>query len=102
MDLRESLEEQRFRAEVRRFVAAELPTDIRAKVLGFLRVERDDYVRWQRILDARGWGAPGWPRGVRRLRLERRAAQHLRRGMLHRRRAAPDAVRSVDDRARAA
>jgi len=61
MDLRDSPEEQRFRAEVRAFVAAELPDDIRAKVLGFLRVEREDYVRWQRILDARGWGAPGWP-----------------------------------------
>ena len=61
MDLRDSPDEQRFRAEVRRFVEAELPDDIRAKVLGFLRVERDDYVRWQRILAARGWGAPGWP-----------------------------------------
>ena len=61
MDLRDSPEEQRFRAEVRAFVAAELPDDIRSKVLGFLRVEREDYVRWQRILDARGWGAPGWP-----------------------------------------
>ncbi len=61
MDLRDSPEEQQFRAEVRRFVASDLPDDIRAKVLGFLRVERDDYVRWQRILDARGWGAPGWP-----------------------------------------
>ncbi|MFL6627548.1 MAG: acyl-CoA dehydrogenase family protein [Burkholderiaceae bacterium] len=61
MDLHESPSDQQFRAEVRRFVAAELPADIRTKVLGFLRVEREDYVRWQRILDARGWGAPGWP-----------------------------------------
>src|SRR4051812_4444566 len=61
MDLHESPQDQQFRAEGRRFVAAELPADIRAKVLGFLRVERDDYVRWQRILDTRGWGAPGWP-----------------------------------------
>lgn len=61
MDLTDSTDERRFRAEVRAFVAAQLPDDIRAKVLGFLRVEREDYVRWQRILDARGWGAPGWP-----------------------------------------
>ena len=61
MDLRDSPEEQQFRAEVRSFVAAELPDDIRRKVLGFLRVEREDYVRWQRILARRGWGAPGWP-----------------------------------------
>ena len=61
MDLSDSSSDLAFRAEVRRFVAAELPDDIRTKVLGFLRVEREDYVRWQRILDARGWGAPGWP-----------------------------------------
>jgi alkylation response protein AidB-like acyl-CoA dehydrogenase len=61
MDLRDSPEEQLFRADVRSFVAAELPDDIRRKVLGFLRVEREDYVRWQRILARRGWGAPGWP-----------------------------------------
>ena len=61
MDLRATPEEEAFRLEVREFVASHLPDDIRRKVLGFLRVEREDYVRWQRILDARGWGAPGWP-----------------------------------------
>ena len=58
MDLRESPETQTFRAEVAAFVATHLPPDIRAKVLGFLRIERQDYVRWQRILNERGWGAP--------------------------------------------
>ena len=61
MDLRPTPEEDAFRREVREFVAARLPDDIRRKVLGFLRVEREDYVRWQRILAERGWGAPGWP-----------------------------------------
>jgi alkylation response protein AidB-like acyl-CoA dehydrogenase len=61
MDLRHTADEQAFRQEVRSFVQEQLPADIRAKVLGFLRVEREDYVRWQRILAARGWGAPGWP-----------------------------------------
>ena len=61
MDLHDSPEEQAFRREVRDFVATRLPADIRSKVLGFLRVEREDYVRWQRILAERGWGAPGWP-----------------------------------------
>ncbi|HEY2927928.1 acyl-CoA dehydrogenase family protein [Piscinibacter sp.] len=61
MDLRDADEDRRFRSEVRAFVAARLPDDIRRKVLGFLRVEREDYVRWQRILFERGWGAPGWP-----------------------------------------
>ena len=61
MDLKDSPGETAFRAEVRAFVAAELPDELRRKVLGFLRVERDDYVAWQRILARRGWGAPGWP-----------------------------------------
>jgi alkylation response protein AidB-like acyl-CoA dehydrogenase len=61
MDLRPTPEDEAFRRDVREFVARELPDDIRRKVLGFLRVERNDYVRWQRILHARGWGAPGWP-----------------------------------------
>jgi alkylation response protein AidB-like acyl-CoA dehydrogenase len=62
MDLRESPGSEAFRAEVADFAAAHLPPDIRARVLGFLRIERQDYVRWQRILNERGWGAPSWPR----------------------------------------
>jgi len=61
MYLRESAEEATFRAEVRNFVRRELPADIRDRVMNFLRVEREDYVRWQRILHAKGWGAPAWP-----------------------------------------
>ncbi len=61
MDLKESADEQAFRIEVRELVARELPAAIRDRVLGFKRVEREDYVRWQRLLSARGWGAPGWP-----------------------------------------
>jgi alkylation response protein AidB-like acyl-CoA dehydrogenase len=62
MDLREAAEDLAFREEVRAFVDAELPQDLRDKVLGFLHLEREDYVRWQKILHAKGWGAPGWPR----------------------------------------
>ncbi|TDN59244.1 acyl-CoA dehydrogenase family protein [Paraburkholderia sp. BL10I2N1] len=61
MDLRESLEDKAFRASVREFVAARLPVDIRDRVLNFRHVPREDYVRWQRILAANGWGAPAWP-----------------------------------------
>ena len=61
MDLRESAEDLSFRAEVREFVARNLPGEIRDRVLGFRRVPREDYVTWQRILHARGWAAPGWP-----------------------------------------
>ncbi len=62
MRLYDSTEDLAFRAEVREFVARNLPADIRDRVLGFRRVGREDYVTWQRILHARGWGAPGWPR----------------------------------------
>src|SRR4249919_2141569 len=62
MDLRESAEDLAFRAEVREFVAQHLPAAIRDRVLGFRRVPREDYVTWQRILNDKGWGAPGWPK----------------------------------------
>ncbi|MDY0038301.1 MAG: acyl-CoA dehydrogenase family protein [Zoogloea oleivorans] len=62
MELTETSEEKAFRAEVREFVAKNLPTDIRERVMGLRRVEREDYVRWQRILHARGWGAVAWPK----------------------------------------
>ena len=61
MDFRESDADVAFRDEVREFVAEHLPADIRERVLGFRRVHREDYVAWQRILHAKGWGAPGWP-----------------------------------------
>jgi alkylation response protein AidB-like acyl-CoA dehydrogenase len=61
MQLQESPDDRTFRFEVRQFVEHHLPPEIRDRVFGFRRVEREDYVRWQRILQARGWGAPGWP-----------------------------------------
>jgi len=60
MDLNFTAEETAFRQQVRSFMQEKLPADIRHKVLNGLIVERDDYVRWQRILHAQGWGAPGW------------------------------------------
>jgi alkylation response protein AidB-like acyl-CoA dehydrogenase len=62
MELTDTSEEQAFRTEVRAFVAENLPADIRHRVLGLRRVGREDYVRWQRILHARGWGAVSWPK----------------------------------------
>ena len=60
MDLNFTPEESAFRQQVRSFMQEKLPADIRQKVLGGLIVERDDYVRWQRILHEQGWGAPSW------------------------------------------
>ncbi len=61
MDLGFSREEEDFRREVRDFIEQNLPDDIRDKVENRLQLEKDDYVRWQKILFARGWIAPGWP-----------------------------------------
>lgn len=62
MNLTWTDEERRFRAEVRAFMEAELPTDISDKVFKHRRLHKEDYVRWHRILADRGWGAPTWPR----------------------------------------
>ena len=61
MQLNWTPEERRFREDVREFVSANLPADIRDKVMRHQRLHRDDYIRWHCALDARGWGAPTWP-----------------------------------------
>lgn len=53
--------DEAFRQEVRAFVKAKLPADIKRKVELGLRLEHADYVTWFRILEARGWITPGWP-----------------------------------------
>jgi alkylation response protein AidB-like acyl-CoA dehydrogenase len=62
MDLRYTPEEEAFRAEVRAFLQAELPAEIRDKLRLGRRLCKDDLVRWQRILHRRGWGAGMWPK----------------------------------------
>jgi alkylation response protein AidB-like acyl-CoA dehydrogenase len=61
MDLNYSPDEQAFRDEVRGWLAAKLPADIRDKVTGYGHLSKDDYLRWHRILAARGWSVPHWP-----------------------------------------
>lgn len=61
MQLNFAPEQEAFRLEVRAFVKANLPADIRRKVELGLRLEHADYVTWFRILQARGWLTPGWP-----------------------------------------
>src|SRR3984885_11039987 len=61
MDLRLTEDELAFRAEVRAFVRDNLPASIREKTVAGRKVSKDDYVRWTRILAAKGWGAPHWP-----------------------------------------
>ena len=61
MDLNFTVEEVAFRHQVRGFLANSLPAEIQHKVLNGLILERDDYVRWQRVLHAHGWGCASWP-----------------------------------------
>ena len=61
MDLNYTPEEEAFRAQVRAFLQAELPQDLRDKLRLGRRLRKDDMVRWQKILHRRGWGAGMWP-----------------------------------------
>jgi alkylation response protein AidB-like acyl-CoA dehydrogenase len=61
MDLTWTPEERAFREEVRAFVEAKLPANLRAKTFAHHRLKREDYVTWHRLLAAQGWGAPSWP-----------------------------------------
>lgn len=61
MDLEASPQEEAFRNEVRVWLAASVPSDLRRKVLEYEELTRDDLLRWHRILAQRGWIAPAWP-----------------------------------------
>jgi alkylation response protein AidB-like acyl-CoA dehydrogenase len=61
MDLNYTSEDLAFRDQVRAFLEAELPAELRHKVLNHLRLTKEDYVRWHKILARQGWVAPGWP-----------------------------------------
>jgi alkylation response protein AidB-like acyl-CoA dehydrogenase len=61
MDLNFTPEEQAFRREVRAFIDANLPPDLRDKVRGGKRLDKEDFLAWHRILYRKGWIAPDWP-----------------------------------------
>ncbi len=63
MDASLNAEELAFREEVRTFLREKLPKDIHARWLesGKIFPDRDDAVRWQKILHEKGWIAPNWP-----------------------------------------
>jgi alkylation response protein AidB-like acyl-CoA dehydrogenase len=61
MDLNYTGEDLAFRDSVRAFLDQNLPADLQQKVRKHLRMDKDDYVRWHRILAKQGWVAPGWP-----------------------------------------
>ncbi len=56
-------EEDGFRQQVREFLAAELPADVKARQRRpfALGGNTEDQRRWLGILNKRGWSAPNWP-----------------------------------------
>ncbi len=61
MGLNYSAEETAFRDEVRSWIEANLPDDIREKVVNYQELTKDDYIRWHKLLAAKDWVAPEWP-----------------------------------------
>ncbi|MEQ8743625.1 acyl-CoA dehydrogenase family protein [Parasphingorhabdus sp.] len=51
-----------FRAEVREFVRTNLPVELKRKGALGLEIEKEDYVRWQKILYKNGYFAGAWPK----------------------------------------
>jgi len=62
MDLNYSPEEAAFRDEVRAWIGANLPDELRDKVLGYRELTKDDLLRWHKTLAKKGWIAPHWPK----------------------------------------
>jgi pimeloyl-CoA dehydrogenase large subunit len=62
MDLSFTAEELAFRDEVRDFVAKHLPASLREKIASGRHPSQDDIVTWTRILYAKGWSVPHWPK----------------------------------------
>jgi alkylation response protein AidB-like acyl-CoA dehydrogenase len=61
VDLNYSAGELAFRDEVRGWLRANIPPDLKEKVEGFAELSKGDVLRWHRILARKGWIAPHWP-----------------------------------------
>ena len=61
MDLNYSEADNAFRQEVSEWLAGNLPADLQHKVLNHQRLNKEEFVRWHKILAAKGWVAPSWP-----------------------------------------
>lgn len=51
-----------FRAQVRAFCATQIPADLVESARRHQYYDKDQRVRWQRLLQQQGWFAPHWPR----------------------------------------
>jgi alkylation response protein AidB-like acyl-CoA dehydrogenase len=61
MDLEYKEEDLRFREEVQTFFRENVPKELSDKVRARRHLQREDAVRWHKILAKKGWIAPGWP-----------------------------------------
>lgn len=50
-----------WRRKVRQFVSSHLPPEIAQKVALGLKLNKEDHVRWQKLLHQHGWFAGAWP-----------------------------------------
>lgn len=62
MDLEFTDEERAFRDEVRAFLKAKLPSDIAEAGAYGKELDREQILRWQSILNEKGWVATTWPK----------------------------------------
>ncbi|HCE07229.1 MAG TPA: pimeloyl-CoA dehydrogenase large subunit [Oxalobacteraceae bacterium] len=61
MDLNYTADDLAFRDTVRTFLDANLPGDLKHKVLNHKRLNKEDFVRWHKIVAKQGWVGSGWP-----------------------------------------
>ena len=61
MDLKFSDSDITFRQEVIDFLAAKYPSDIKEKQDKRIPLDKDEIVRWQKILNEKGWFTINWP-----------------------------------------
>jgi len=61
MNLDFSADDLAFAKEVRDFFATDYPQDVIEKASGWYELGKDDYVRAQKAINARGWAGPNWP-----------------------------------------
>ncbi len=64
MRLELTAEDAAFRQEVRDFLAGNLDPQVADKVRLGLPIAKSEQDEWTRVLNARGWAAPNWPREV--------------------------------------
>jgi pimeloyl-CoA dehydrogenase large subunit len=61
VDLRYTDEELAFRDEIRTFLRANIPADIRKRIGEGRHIGREDFVKCQQIMNAHGMATPNWP-----------------------------------------